>query len=77
VLTWGHIDLILEAELQPYDVMPLVPVVTTGAGGGITDWSGAPLTLPCGQVLAAAAPELHQAALDQMRQGCVPAKALG
>ncbi|WP_417268593.1 hypothetical protein [Celeribacter baekdonensis] len=62
--------------MQPYDVMLLVPVVT-GAGGVITDWSGAPLTLPCGQVLAAAAPELHQAALDQMRQGCVPAKALG
>ena len=64
LLASGHVDLILEAELQPYDFMALVPVVE-GAGGVITDWSGAPLTLAStGQVLAAATPELHRAALD-------------
>ncbi|MDK3016478.1 histidinol-phosphatase [Pseudodonghicola flavimaris] len=66
LLASGHVDLILEAELQPYDYMALVPVVT-GAGGVITDWSGAPLTLASsGQVLAAATPELHRAALDRL-----------
>jgi histidinol phosphatase-like enzyme (inositol monophosphatase family) len=64
LLASGHVDLILEAELQPYDFMALVPVVS-GAGGVITDWSGAPLTLvSSGQVLAAANPELHRAALE-------------
>lgn len=64
LLASGHVDLIMEAELQPYDYLALVPVVE-GAGGVITDWSGAPLTLSsCGQVLAAASPDLHRAALE-------------
>ena len=63
LLASGHVDLILEAELQPYDYMALVPVIE-GAGGVITDWAGAPLTLAStGQVLAAATPALHRAAL--------------
>lgn len=62
----GHIDLIMEAELQPYDYLPVVPVVTA-AGGVITDWEGRPLTLASsGQVLAAATPELHRAALTHI-----------
>ncbi len=63
LLASGHIDLIVETGLEPYDYLALVPVVT-GAGGLITDWQGDPLTLHSnGQVLAAATPELHQAAL--------------
>lgn len=64
LLASGHVDLILEAELQPYDFMALVPIVT-GAGGVISDWQGNALTLASeGQVLAAATPELHRAALS-------------
>lgn len=66
LLASGHIDLVLEAELQPYDYLPVVPVVTA-AGGVITDWNGAELTLHSdGRVLAAATPELHRAALDRI-----------
>jgi fructose-1,6-bisphosphatase/inositol monophosphatase family enzyme len=53
----------MEAGLEPYDYLALVPVVT-GAGGVITDWQGMPLTLQSkGQVIAAATPALHRAAL--------------
>lgn len=66
LLASGHIDLILEADLQPYDFMALVPVVTE-AGGVITDWEGNALTLSSsGRVLAAATPELHQMALAKI-----------
>ena len=63
LLASGYIDLILEAELQPYDYLPLVAIIQS-AGGVITDWDGKPLGLQsCGQVLAAATPDLHAAAL--------------
>jgi fructose-1,6-bisphosphatase/inositol monophosphatase family enzyme len=62
-LALGCLDLVLEAELQPYDFAALVPVVE-GAGGVISDWSGARLTTSsAGDVLAAATPELHAQAL--------------
>lgn len=65
----GCIDLVMECNLQPYDYMALVPVIE-GAGGVITDWQGKPLGLDSpGEVLAAATPALHQAALDVIGRG--------
>ncbi|GAQ80943.1 bifunctional phosphatase [Klebsormidium nitens] len=43
LLAAGHCDLVVEADLKPYDYLALVPVIE-GAGGFITDWAGAPLT---------------------------------
>lgn len=37
LLAAGFCDLVVEADLKPYDYMALVPVVN-GAGGLITDW---------------------------------------
>lgn len=63
LLASGHIDLILETGLQPYDYLPLVSIVN-GAGGVITDWEGKALGLHSdGRVLAAATLELHREAL--------------
>jgi len=63
LLASGHCDLVVEAGLQPYDVMALVPVVH-GAGGVISDWQGAPLRADFdGRVVAAATPALHREAL--------------
>ncbi len=64
LLALGQIDIVAEAGLKPWDWAALAPVVTA-AGGVITDWSGAPLTLASadGSVLAAANPALHAAAL--------------
>jgi hypothetical protein len=41
LLAAGHVDLVVEADLKPYDYLPLVPVVA-GAGGRMTDWQARP-----------------------------------
>lgn len=52
LLATGCGDVIMEADMKPWDYMALVPVVE-GAGGYMCDWSGAPLTvLNDGRVLA-------------------------
>jgi histidinol phosphatase-like enzyme (inositol monophosphatase family) len=62
LLASGTLDLVAEANMQPYDYMALVPVIE-GAGGVVTNWSGAPLTLASdGRVLAAGDAALHAAA---------------
>jgi len=59
LLASGLIDAVVEATLQPYDYLCLVPIIE-GAGGVVTDWSGRPLHINSdGRVLAAATPELH------------------
>ena len=64
MLALGFVDLVVEAQLAPYDYLALAPVIE-GAGGRITDWGGAPLGLAGsdGRVLAAGDPSLHAAAL--------------
>ncbi|WP_297735667.1 histidinol-phosphatase [uncultured Maricaulis sp.] len=63
LLAAGHVDLVLEMNLHPYDYMALVPVIE-GAGGVITDWDGKALGLDSdGHVIAAASVALHQMAL--------------
>ncbi|HHL21429.1 MAG TPA: inositol monophosphatase family protein [Aliiroseovarius sp.] len=67
LLAAGHVDAVVDFDLKPFDFLPLVPVVT-GAGGVITDWQGAPLTVDSdGRVLAAATPELHQELIQFMQ----------
>ena len=62
LLAAGHIDLVAEASLKPWDCLPLVPIVA-GAGGVMSDWAGRPLALDnADRVLAAANRELHSAA---------------
>lgn len=63
----GHVDLVIEAGLQPYDVAALIPVIEA-AGGLVTDWQGAPILQGgrmawSGQVIAAANPAVHAEAL--------------
>ncbi|AZV77364.1 inositol monophosphatase family protein [Parasedimentitalea marina] len=68
LLASGHVDLVVEAKLEPYDYFALIPVVES-AGGVITDWSGNPLHQASdGRVIAAATPQLHQAALEILQQ---------
>ncbi|MBS1063154.1 inositol monophosphatase family protein [Gluconobacter wancherniae] len=52
LLALGQIDIIAECTMNPWDWGALVPVIE-GAGGSITDWHGAPLSLDSdGTVLA-------------------------
>lgn len=62
MLASGMIDLVVEAGLQPYDVVALVPIIEK-AGGVITRWDGGPAE-KAGDIVAAATPELHRAALE-------------
>ena len=58
----GTIDLVVEADLAPYDIQALIPIVQA-AGGKVTDWQGAS-PYQGGQVLAAANDKLHGEALE-------------
>jgi len=63
-LASGHLDLVVEADMDPYDFMALVPVVT-GAGGMMTDWKGGALGLETdGRLVAAGDKRVHEAALE-------------
>jgi inositol-phosphate phosphatase/L-galactose 1-phosphate phosphatase/histidinol-phosphatase len=66
LLAAGHTDIVCEASLKPYDYCALVPIIE-GAGGVITDWSGAPLTIASdGRVLAAGDGKIHAAARNHL-----------
>ena len=59
----GRIDVGLDVGLDVYDYLALAPVIE-GAGGVISDWRGAPLTLASGdRILAAGCARIHDAAL--------------
>lgn len=59
----GFADVVCEAGLKIYDYAALAPVIL-GAGGIMTDWEGAPLTLASGdRVLASGDLETHAQAL--------------
>jgi len=63
LLASGFVDLVVEAGLKPYDYSALVPVIAN-AGGTVTDWNGAPLTIHSdGRVCAAGDARLHAQAL--------------
>jgi histidinol phosphatase-like enzyme (inositol monophosphatase family) len=66
MLAAGFVDIAMDADLATYDVAALVPIVQ-GAGGIITTWDGLDAT-DGGDILAAASPELHSAALAIMRR---------
>jgi|SRR6185437_6009190 len=67
MLASGHIDLIMESQLQYYDVAALMPLITA-SGGVITTWDGEPITPDFkGQCLASSNIELHNKALEIIR----------
>lgn len=61
MLAAGHIDLVIETELKPHDVIPLIPIIT-GAGGIISTWEGEPAN-GGGRIVAAGDARVHAAAL--------------
>jgi myo-inositol-1(or 4)-monophosphatase len=61
MLAAGFIDLVVEGKLKSYDIVPLIPILEA-AGCVVTDWKGRK-PLSGGNVVAAATPELHAAAL--------------
>jgi myo-inositol-1(or 4)-monophosphatase len=66
MLAAGHIDLIVEAGLQPYDVVALIPIIE-GAGGIITTWDGQPATNG-GRIIAAGDKRVHAETMKLLAQ---------
>jgi myo-inositol-1(or 4)-monophosphatase len=61
MLAAGHVDLVIETELKPYDIAALIPIIT-GAGGVITTWEGKPAQSG-GRIVAAGDRRVHEEAL--------------
>jgi histidinol phosphatase-like enzyme (inositol monophosphatase family) len=64
LLAAGHIDIIIEAGLKPYDVAALIPIIER-AGGAITSWTGG-CCAHGGRVLASGDRTLHAAVLAEL-----------
>jgi histidinol phosphatase-like enzyme (inositol monophosphatase family) len=64
MLAAGHIDLVVEAGLKVFDIVPLIPVIEA-AGGVVTAWDGSPATSG-GRVIAAGDPVLHAKAVKRL-----------
>lgn len=61
----GHIDLLIETELKPHDVLALIPIII-GAGGLITTWEGGPPERG-GRLVVAGDRRVHEAAMKMLQ----------
>jgi histidinol-phosphatase len=68
LLALGQVDLVVEAGLHIYDILPLIPIIER-AGGIVTTWDGGDAS-DGGRILAAGDKRLHEAALELL-SGCV------
>ena len=66
VLAAGHVDLLIETELKPHDVLALIPIIE-GAGGIITTWdNGRPHN--GGRIIAAGDKRVHKHAMALLNE---------
>jgi len=64
MLAAGLIDLVIETEIKPYDIVAVIPIVT-GAGGIVTTWENGPAQ-DGGRIVVAGDERVHQAALEML-----------
>jgi myo-inositol-1(or 4)-monophosphatase len=62
MLAAGHIDLVVESGLKPYDIVALIPIIE-GAGGIVTAWDGGSAA-EGGAIVAAGDRRVHAAAVE-------------
>jgi myo-inositol-1(or 4)-monophosphatase len=65
MLAAGLIDLVIETEIKPHDIVPLVPIIA-GAGGIVTTWEDG-AAQNGGRIVAASDKRVHQAALEMLK----------
>jgi len=65
MLAFGQVDLVIDGSLQPYDIIPLMPIIEA-AGGVVTDAAGKSAQRG-GVIIAAANAALHAQALALMQ----------
>ena len=58
----GFIDLVIESNLKPYDIVALIPIIE-GAGGIVTTWDGGS-PVNGGPIIAAGDKRTHAAAME-------------
>jgi histidinol phosphatase-like enzyme (inositol monophosphatase family) len=68
MLAAGHVDLVVEASLKPYDIAALIPIIEK-AGGRCTSWTGGSAARG-GRVVAAGDPHVHDAAVKLLSRFC-------
>jgi myo-inositol-1(or 4)-monophosphatase len=61
MLAAGHIDLVVESGLKPYDIVAIIPIVE-GAGGIVTNWAGGDAS-GGGSIIAAGSRHVYEEAL--------------
>lgn len=67
LLASGFADIVIEAQLAPYDHLAHAPIIT-GAGGVMTDWQGRPTGLETdGRVLCAGDRRCHARAISLLQ----------
>jgi len=66
MLAAGHVDLVIETELKPYDILPLIQIIL-GAGGMVTSWDGGSPTAG-GSIIAAGDSRVHDAAMATLNR---------
>jgi len=66
MLAAGHVDLVIETEIKPHDIVPLIPIIT-GAGGIVTTWDGKAAD-EGGRIVAAGDKRAHAAVMKLLAQ---------
>ena len=72
MLAAGHIDLVIETGLKPYDIVALIPIIE-GAGGIVTSWDGGSAAQG-GRIIAAGDRRVHAAAIELLEPLIRPAR---
>jgi myo-inositol-1(or 4)-monophosphatase len=62
LLAAGHVDVIVETDLKPYDIVALIPIVER-AGGQVTTWTGGDAA-GGGNIVATGDARLHEVVLS-------------
>ena len=59
------VDAVIEANLKPYDILPLIPIIKN-SGGIVTNWNNEPAENG-GNILATSNKELHEKILKLLK----------
>ncbi len=66
MLAAGQIDLVIETDIKPHDIVPLIPIIS-GAGGIVTTWENGPPQAG-GRIIVAGDKRVHEAALELLKR---------
>ncbi len=68
LLAEGKVDAVIEANLKPYDILPLIPIIKN-SGSIVTNWNNEPAEIG-GNILATSNIKLHNKILKLLKTFC-------